>query len=329
MSYLSASSIPVWKQVLRHNFTDFAKLADFLELTLSQQQSIISRPRFPLNLPKRLANKIRKGTLDDPILKQFLPSILENQIDPSFLKDPVGDQLCRKSPKLLHKYQGRVLLVCTSACAMHCRYCFRQHFDYNISDKTFENELQLIAEDATINEVILSGGDPLSLDDRILSDLLQHLAKIPHIRKVRFHTRFPIGIPERIDAAFLNMLQGIPLQFWFVIHSNHANELDADIFAALKSIQKLGIPILNMSVLLKGINDNVEALKELFDTLANHGIFSYYLNQLDRVQGAAHFEVPEWRGKELIRELAATLPGYAIPKYVKEMTGKPGKTMIM
>lgn len=326
---MSASPIPIWKQVLRHNFTDFNKLAKFLELTPLQQQSLISRPHFALNLPKRLADKIIKGTLEDPILKQFIPSTLENQIDPSFLKDPVGDQLCRKSPKMLHKYQGRVLLVCTSACAMHCRYCFRQHFDYNVADKSFENELQIIAEDATINEVILSGGDPLSLDDRILSELLQNLAKIPHIRKVRFHTRFPIGIPERIDASFLNMLQSIPLQFWFVVHSNHANELDADIFSALKSIQRLGIPILNMSVLLKGINDSVKALTELFDTLANHGIFSYYLNQLDRVQGAAHFEVPEWRGKELIQELASALPGYAIPKYVREIPGKPGKTMIM
>jgi EF-P beta-lysylation protein EpmB len=325
----STPSVPIWKQVLRQNFTDFSKLAEFLELTEQQRNTLIAHPKFSLNLPMRLAQKIAKGTLDDPILKQFLPSILENQHDPTFIDDPVGDQFCRKSSKLLHKYQGRVLLVCTSACAMHCRYCFRQHFDYNGTNKLFEEELQLIAADASINEVILSGGDPLSLDDRILSDVLQNLANIPHIRKVRFHTRFPIGIPERIDNNFLNILKSTPLQFWFIIHCNHAHELDADILSALKSIHRLGIPILNMSVLLKGVNDNMEALKTLCATLVDHGIFPYYLNQLDRVQGAAHFDVPEWRGKELIQELSTILPGYALPRYVKEISGKPSKTIII
>ncbi|MBA3815465.1 MAG: KamA family radical SAM protein [Parachlamydiaceae bacterium] len=326
---MSASAVPLWKQVLRQNFTDFTKLADFLELSELQRQAMVARPRFTLNLPMRLAKKIAKGTLDDPLLKQFLPSILENSIDSSFVADPVGDQLCRKSSKLIHKYQGRALLVCTSACAMHCRYCFRQHFDYNITNKIFEEELLLIAADTSINEVILSGGDPLSLDNKILSELLQSLASIPHIRKVRFHTRFPIGIPERIDTPFLDMLKSVPLQFWFVIHCNHANELDADIFSALKSIQKLGIPVLNMSVLLKDVNDSVEALKELCTALVDHGVFPYYLNQLDRVQGAAHFEVPEARGIEIMQKLATELPGYGLPRYIKEISGKTGKTIIV
>lgn len=329
MINLPSSPIAAWKQVLRQNFTDFSKLADFLELTPEQRHCFIARPRFALNLPMRLANKIAKGTLDDPLLKQFLPSISENQVDASFVDDPVGDQLCRKSSKLIHKYQGRVLLVCTSACAMHCRYCFRQHFDYNVTDKLFEEELKLIAADSSINEVILSGGDPLSLDDRILSNLLQNIARIPHIRKIRFHTRFPIGIPERIDAAFLNMLKNIPLQFWFIVHSNHARELDSEVLSALKEIQKLGIPVLNMSVLLKGVNDDVHTMKELCESLSNHGIFPYYLNQLDRVQGAAHFEVPEERGKEIMQELATQISGYALPRYIKEISGKPGKTIIL
>lgn len=326
---MTALSIPMWKQILRRNFTNTIKLADFLDLDHSQRQSIISAPPFTLNLPQRLAEKIAKGTLDDPILKQFLPAAIENQAKTAFNKDPVGDQLCCKSSKMLHKYHGRVLLVCTSACAMHCRYCFRQHFNYNTTDKFFDKELELIENDTSIHEVILSGGDPLSLDDKILFDLIHRLAQIPHISKVRFHTRFPIGIPERIDAPFLNMLKSTPLQFWFVVHTNHAHELDADIYSALRSIQMLGIPVLSMSVLLKGVNDNVEALTNLYSSLADHGIFAYYLNQLDRVQGAAHFEVSEERGKELMQELASILPGYALPRYVKEIPGKPSKTIIM
>lgn len=299
-----------------------------MELSDLQRQVIVKRPRFALNLPFRLASKIQKGNLEDPILIQFLPTSEESKRDTGFVDDPVGDSLCRKSSKLLHKYRGRVLLVCSSACAMHCRYCFRQNFDYDVQGKAFDQELQMIEADPSINEVILSGGDPLSLDDRILSNLLQRLSKIPHVRKVRFHTRFPVGIPERIDAAFLTMLSEIPLQFWFVIHTNHPIELDEDVLAAIRSIQKLGIPVLNQSVLLKGVNDCIEVLTTLYGMLADHGIFPYYLHQLDRVQGAAHFEVPESQGKRLLEELATRLPGYAVPKYVKEIPGAAGKTMI-
>lgn len=287
------------------------------------------RPRFALNLPFRLASKIEKGNIEDPILKQFLPVVDENHVDPSFNLDPVGDGICRKSSKLIHKYHGRVLLVCTSACAVHCRYCFRQNFDYDVRGKTFDDELALISEDTSINEVVLSGGDPLSLDDRILSQLLERLSRMPHVRKVRFHTRFPIGIPERIDDSFLGILRDVPLQFWFVVHVNHPRELDRDVLVALKSIQKIGIPVLNQSVLLRGVNDSVEVLEELYGTLVDHGIFAYYLHQLDRVQGAAHFEVTEERGKQLIRELEARMPGFAVPKYVKEIAGAPGKTHIV
>lgn len=324
-----SSSPKYWRQILRNNFFDCNKLADFLELTDEQRQRIVRHPRFALNLPFRLAAKIQKRTLDDPILKQFLPIEEENRDLSAFSEDPVGDNNCRKSSKLLHKYHGRVLIVCSSACAMHCRYCFRQHFDYEVQDKSFDDELKLIEADPSINEVILSGGDPLSLDDRILSSLLRRLAKIAHVRKVRFHTRFPIGIPERIDDSFLEMLREIPLQFWFVVHTNHPRELDDDIFAALRSIQKLGIPVLNQSVLLRGVNDTVDVLAELFGALVNQGVFPYYLHQLDRVKGASHFEVAEEHGKRLIADLSTILPGYAVPQYVKEVPGALGKTLIL
>jgi len=318
----------LWRKVLRGNFVNISVLADFLELSPAQRKELLSNPKFPLNLPMRLAQKIVKGTLDDPILKQFLPTTKENVKTADFLLDPVGDENSCKTSKMLHKYFGRVLLLCTSACAMHCRYCFRQHFSYDTSEKIFENELKLIAEDESISEVILSGGDPLSLDNRVLEDLFQRLEKIPHLRKVRFHTRFPIGIPERIDEHFLEILGKSPLQVWFIIHANHPREFDNDIFAALKSIQRLGIPVLNHAVLLKGINDSVEVLAELCNTLVDHGIIPYYLNQLDRAQGTAHFEVSQAKGKQLMTALATRLPGYAVPRYAIEIPGEPGKTII-
>jgi len=319
---------PLWRQILRQNFTDITLLADFLELNQDQRQNLLARSRFALNLPKRLAYKIAKGTLEDPILKQFLPTANENAAASNFLSDPVGDGLCKKTKKLLHKYQGRVLLLCTSACAMHCRYCFRQHFEYDATNKIFEEELRMIAEDSSISEVILSGGDPLSLDNRILEDLLSRLSLLSHVRSVRFHTRFPMGIPERLDSGFLSLFGKFPFQFWFIIHSNHPNEFDEDIFKALKRVRQLGIPILNQSVLLKGVNDQFSVLFELCSKLVDNGIIPYYLHQLDRVQGAAHFEVSEVEGKELIRRLSDSLPGYAVPRYVKEIPGMPGKTPI-
>lgn len=316
----------LWRERLRQNFTKWEPLADFLELDAAQRETIAIKPHFPLNLPLRLAQKIAKNSLNDPILKQFLPTTEEEHQTPGFITDPVGDSVCRKSCKLLHKYNGRVLLVCTSACAMHCRYCFRQNFDYEITEKSFSKELEIIASDSSINEVILSGGDPLSLGDETLKTLLQALAAIPHIRKIRFHTRFPMGIPERIDSSFIDILKDLPCQIWVVIHANHPNEFDDEIFSRLKMLQRLGIVILNQSVLLRGVNDKAATMIQLCELLVNHGILPYYLHQLDRVQGASHFEVSEEEGRALIREISQHLPGYAVPKYVREIAGEPGKT---
>lgn len=324
----SNPSLPLWRQILRTNITDWVKFANFLELNSFQKETLLSKPKFSLNVPMRLAEKIAKNTLNDPILKQFLPTKEELFSFEDFIEDPTGETQCRPSSKLLHKYKGRVLLVCTSACAMHCRYCFRQHFSYEIENKSFEQELSLISEDPSIHEVILSGGDPLSLSDASIGSLLEKIAKIPHIKKVRFHSRYPIGIPERIDASFLKLLKGIPLQFLFVVHVNHALELDTDVLKALKELQKLGIPIFTQSVLLRDINDDIETLYTLCETLVNHGIIPYYLHQLDRVKGATHFEVSEEKGRELIKALEARLPGYAVPKYVREIPGEPGKVQL-
>jgi EF-P beta-lysylation protein EpmB len=318
---------PSWRRILRKNFTKVELLADFLELNEAQRAQLIVRSDFPLQVPLRLAQKMAKGTLEDPLVRQFLPTRQERQMHAHFAWDPVCDASFQQEAKLLRKYEGRVLLVCTSACAMHCRYCFRQHFAYDTS-KTFEEELVQIEQDLSIHEVILSGGDPLSLSDEILSGILGRLAKLPHIRRIRFHTRFPIGIPERIDEVFLNLMAQIPQQVYFVIHCNHPRELDEEIFDRLKALQRLGCLILNQAVLLKGVNDNVHTLKQLAEQLVNHGIIFYYLHQLDRVQGAAHFEVEEEKGRHLIAEIAKQLPGYAVPKYVREVAGEPNKTLL-
>lgn len=318
----------LWRQIFRKNFTRLEELSHFLELTKEQQKQLLSHRHFGLNLPIRLAQKIQKTTLNDPILKQFVPLNEEAIITPGFQNDPVNDMSFRKETKLLQKYAGRALLICTSACAMHCRYCFRQNFTYDQQKKSFAQEIELIRQDTSLHEIILSGGDPLSLDDRVLKDLIDSLENIPHIKRIRFHTRFPIGIPERLDDHFLSILKNRRVQFWFVLHINHPNELDQEIFMALKNLHCLGIPLLNQSVLLKGINDDSMTQHRLCELLVDHGILPYYLHQLDRVQGAAHFEVDEDHGRQLIREMTQSLAGYAIPKYVSEIPGRMSKTRI-
>lgn len=318
-----------WRQIQRQNFTCWKKLTEFLQLDPAHFPAILKDSKFPLNLPLRLAQKIKKNTWDDPILLQFLPVNKEKELMPGFNADPVGDHEARQSSKLLKKYQGRALLVCTSSCAMNCRFCFRQNYDYETQDKTFAEEIELIRQDSTLTEIILSGGDPLSLSNETLTNLIQKLDVIPHLERLRFHTRFPIGIPERIDEEFLSLLEQIRLQVFFVIHSNHPSELDAQVLSALKKVQKLGIPVLNQTVLLRGVNDNVTTMKALCEKLSGNGILPYYLHQLDRVQGAAHFEVPEEEGKALIAELTELISGYAVPKFVKEEAGESSKTSLL
>ncbi len=313
-----------WRKIQRTNIRNVLELANFLEL----DPTVFSQnPRFPLNLPRRLANKMAKKTLTDPLVRQFAPLPEENLSPPGYHTDPVQDISFCKAKKLLQKYEGRALLLTNSACAMHCRYCFRQNFDY-APNLSYSEEITLLQKDPSIKEVILSGGDPLSLSDRVLKELLDALSSITHIQIIRFHTRFPIGIPERIDPSFLNLLKNCPKQIIFLIHANHQSEFDSEVFASLKEVQKLGIPVLLQSILLKGINDDFPTLKRLFEECAFNGIIPYYLHQLDKVSGAAHFDVPIQRGKALIEELRASLPGYAIPRYVQEIPGETSKTVI-
>jgi EF-P beta-lysylation protein EpmB len=319
-----------WKKVIRDSFKRLEPLLDFLEFDLEKRARCLSQPRFPLLVPKRLAAKMEKNNPDDPLFLQFVPTTHENILHAGYSLDPVDDQAFNKSPTLLHKYAHRVLMLTTSACAMHCRYCFRQNFPYATEEnKDFENDLALIAQDTSLYEVILSGGDPLSLSDEKLHALFLRLGQLPHVKVIRIHTRFPIGIPERITAGLLDIFKTSRQQVIFVIHSNHASEWDDDSVAAMKKIQALGIPVLCQTVLLKGVNDHPDRLKELIFQLIRHGMMPYYLHQLDRVQGAAHFEVDEARGHAIIETLRTCVPGYGLFRYVAEIPHRPSKTPLV
>ncbi|MGM0439822.1 MAG: KamA family radical SAM protein [Chlamydiota bacterium] len=314
-----------WQEILKNNITSWQELAKLGALTARQLSEISTNSNFPLNIPRRLALKIVPDKDDDPILRQFIPSKDEERLRQDFYSDPLQEESFQATPLLLHKYQGRALILATPCCAMHCRYCFRRHCS-PLFRKDFDEEIQYLAKNTSISEVILSGGDPLMLSNQKLEALLHNLALIPHLQRIRLHSRMPIGIPERIDHNLLEILSNLPQQVWMVIHCNHPQELDDDILDALQSLQRAGIPTLNQSVLLKDINDNPQTLAKLHESLINRGILPYYLHQLDRTQGAAHFEVNIKRGLEIIADLQRTSPGYSIPRYVQEIPHYPHKT---
>lgn len=322
------SKIPLWRKIQKENFHSLKELIEFLEVSSSLQERILKGSHFPLNLPRRLAEKIEKNCLDDPIFRQFVPLIDERAIVPGFVLDPVEDKQFCKTSKMLQKYKRRALLVTTSACAMNCRFCFRQNFPYETQEKSFEQEIALLSQDDSIHELILSGGDPLSLGDQALSSLFSSLEKIPHIQRLRFHTRFPIGIPERLDDSFLSLLASSSKQIFFVIHCNHPKELDSDVVESLKKVLRLGIPVLSQTVLLKGVNDKQEVLLSLCEALVNAGVVPYYLHQLDPVQGAAHFAVSDERAISLVRFIQENMSGYGVPRLVREEPHRSSKSLI-
>lgn len=281
---------------------------------------------FGLLVPRSFLARMRPGDPSDPLLRQVLPAA-EEELSGGVL-DPVGDLAATAAPGMIRKYAGRALLVASPACAVHCRYCFRRHYPYAAAPRASRPgsaALRRIAEDPSIEEVILSGGDPLALDDEELSDLIGALEAIPHLRRLRIHTRFPIVVPERATGALARRLREGRLSPIVVVHANHPAEIAGDCAEALRSLVRSGIPTLNQSVLLRGVNDDPDALAELSLRLVGLGVLPYYLHQLDPVSGAMHFEVPVARGLEIVAELRARLPGYAVPRYVREVRGAQSK----
>lgn len=288
--------------------------------------------QFPLRVPPEFMAAIHPGRVDDPLLRQVFPTPEEEEDTPGFMSDPVGDKEAMLRPGLLHKYHGRVLLIATGACAIHCRYCFRRQFPYHkahAASDNFAEALAHIAQDASIREVILSGGDPLVLSDRRLSALAEALAAIAHVKRLRIHTRVPTVLPERIDDAFMAWFAPLVIHKIVVLHVNHAQEMTPAASKAIARLRSAGAILLNQAVLLRGVNDTLEAQEQLAEALFDAGVLPYYLHMLDKVQGAAHFEVGEAEAIALIESMRRRLPGYLVPRLVREVAGAPSKQPVM
>lgn len=319
---------PAWQCALAQAIGSVDELLNLLQIDPGQYRGPTLAADFPLRVPHSFAARMEPGNIDDPLLRQVLPLPAEDLAAPGYLPDPLAEQEAIATPGLLHKYHGRALLTVTGACAIHCRYCFRRHFPYSDANPLAAHRDQALAylrSHEEITEVILSGGDPLVLPDSRLRELAAQLAAIPHITTLRLHTRLPVVLPARVDGQLLEWTGNHPGQMVVVIHCNHPNEINADVVAALQRLAQAGVTLLNQSVLMKGINDRADTLKEMCESLFAAGVLPYYLHQLDRVQGAAHFEVSDARARELIQQLHGTLPGYLVPRLVREIPGLPGK----
>ena len=315
---------PIWREYGKNH----ASSQDFLAINSYQ---LGSEKLFRLHIPHYFKKAIDFSNQDDPLLLQVMPSKDEIITVDEFSDDPVGDLKSKKGKGVIHKYKGRVLLIATGSCAINCRYCFRRSFPYsqnNASANNWKLAIKYITDNIDIHEVILSGGDPLMLSTKILSSLSAQLEKINHIKTLRIHTRVPLVNPSRITDNFIKWLNAVSLNKVMVLHSNHYKELNPELKPILNKISSSKTLLLNQSVLLKGINDDANTLTKLSFDLFELGILPYYLNQLDKVQGAAHFQVTNKQAKLIHKELLAILPGYLVPKLVEEISGKKNKTPI-
>jgi EF-P beta-lysylation protein EpmB len=322
-----------WQQLWREAVTDPRELLDLLDLSAHAATLLPDADTgFALRVPRGFVARMRAGDPHDPLLLQVLPQAAELGEVPGFRRDAVGDLASRAAHGVLHKYDGRALLIATGSCAVNCRYCFRRHFPYaeeTAAANRWEGALEHLRNDRSISELILSGGDPLSLSTPKLSELTAALAGLPHIRRLRIHTRLPVVLPERIDGEFLDWFAGLPHQRVMVVHANHPQEIDARVGAACLALRETGATVLNQSVLLRGVNDDADVLASLSERLFEAGVLPYYLHQLDRVAGAAHFEVADDVALDLIEKVRRRLPGYLVPRLVRETAGAPYKEPVV
>lgn len=315
-----------WQWQLKTAVRDTQELAELLGLDLRQIAS-----DFPLLIPRAFVSRMKQGDINDPLLKQVLINAFENQESAGYLIDPLNETGHQSTRGLIQKYQGRVLVVTTGQCAINCRYCFRRHFpydEYQPNREDWRTLLKHIASDATISEVILSGGDPLILNDRYLVDLIDQINQIGHVTTIRLHTRLPVVIPARVCAEMLQWVQHSEKKIVLVTHINHANEIDQPVIHAMAQLKRAGVTLLNQSVLLRGVNDDANCLIKLSRALFDAGILPYYLHAMDPVAGAAHFDVAESAGHQLIKSMAASLPGYLVPRFVREVPGETSKQIL-
>lgn len=330
--YMSDYMTSDWQHSLKNMITDPAELLARLQLDSRLLSPAIGASRdFKLRVTEEFVARIKPADINDPLLRQILPISEENLEVPGFLLDPLQESDLNPVKGLLHKYQGRVLLTVAGACAINCRYCFRRHFPYqdnNPGRRGWAEVLDYIRNDASISEVIYSGGDPLLMTDDLLEELTDQIATIRHVQTLRIHTRLPIVIPERINHEFLAWFTKTRLQPVMVIHCNHAQEVDEPVVRAMTRLRNAGVMIFNQAVLLKGVNDSAETLVDLSRTLFKSGVVPYYLHLLDKVKGSAHFNVTEELAKKLMMDVRKQLPGYLVPRLVREVPGSTGKTPI-
>jgi EF-P beta-lysylation protein EpmB len=319
-----------WQQAMRLAIRSSRELLECLKLPYNTIPNA-AEADFPVFVPREYVARMRPQDPGDPLLLQVLATAAENATSgtASGLIDPVGDHLAKRAPGLLQKYTGRALLITTGACAVHCRYCFRRHYPYQTAPKGpsgWQASLDVIHSDPSIEEVILSGGDPLTVADSQLTWLIERLNQIAHVQRVRVHTRVPVVIPQRIDDELLTWVSSSRAAIYFVLHFNHPQEIDGDVRHAITRLRQSGASLLNQAVLLHAINDQPETQLELCRRLVNMQVIPYYLHQLDRVSGAMHFESTLEQGLKIIDHLRSNLPGYAVPKFVREEAGRPSKT---
>lgn len=332
-SLIPTQPVQTWQQQLRDCIQSAQALLDLLGLKPTDVGLSDAACRdFPLKVPLSFVRRMAAGKPDDPLLRQVLALKEEDIISPGYTADPVGE-VAHSNPLsgLLHKYHGRALLIVSGGCAIHCRYCFRRHFPYQENRNTrsqWRTTLQYIAQDTSIEEVILSGGDPLIATDEHLATLVKQIADIAHVRKLRIHTRLPIVLPDRVTNTLIDAIAHPGLDTIVVLHCNHANEIDEEVRLALQSMRNRNITLLNQAVLLAGINNTLAAQIDLQQAVFHAGALPYYLHLLDKVQGAAHFDVPVAEALSLHRKLQARLPGYLVPRLAKEEKGASGKTLV-
>ena len=320
----------VWRQDLADAFRNPADLGRFLGLPPAViAEAGVSTAGFPFLVPRGFAARMRFGDPLDPLLLQVLPRAAETSAVAGYAADPLAEATFLAAPGLVHKYRGRALVLVTGGCAVNCRYCFRREFPYGASGATrrgIDQALAAVAADDSLTEVILSGGDPLLVDDDELTTIIERLEAIPHVRRLRIHSRLPVVLPSRIDEGLVAALAQSRLARVVVIHANHPAELDDTVAVAVRRLAGLPAVVLNQAVLLRGVNDSPAVLASLCERLVEIGVVPYYLHLLDRVRGAAQFEVSEAEARQLHRVLRETLPGYAVPRLVREIPGERSKT---
>ncbi|MGK0298083.1 MAG: EF-P beta-lysylation protein EpmB [Gammaproteobacteria bacterium] len=321
-----------WQQQIRNGIKNRDELLQStghdVNCSPAPEKAILS---FPVRVPEAYLNRIERNNLNDPLLRQVLPLDEEDSVITGFTSDPVGEFNKHASPGLIRKYHGRALLITTSSCAIHCRYCFRRHYPYvenQAGKENWNDALDVLKADPDIKEIILSGGDPLSLTDNKLESLINQLEQISHLKWLRIHTRMPVVVPTRVTDKLVRAISQNRFKQTLVLHINHPNEIDDEVIRRIRLFHDAGVRLLNQSVLLRGINDDALVLAELSDRLYTNDVLPYYLHMLDPVAGAAHFEVNDDAAKNIMHELRSRLPGYLVPRLVREVEGQPYKTPI-